>query len=73
MARKWEVIPSQLKVLAEAFKDAENTSNEKITLALLKDQTTQTYRISLLGYIHMGFDNLYGYTGSYEKQMTSAM
>ncbi len=64
--------PQSLKVLAQALEIAENPSNEKNTWHLLKDQTPQTYRVSLLGYIHMGFDNLYGYTGSYEKQMTSA-
>jgi two-component system NtrC family sensor kinase len=64
--------PQSLKVLTQALEIAGNPSNEKNTWHLLKGQTPQTYRVSLLGYTHMGFDNLYGYTGSYEKQMASA-
>src|SRR5436190_17640199 len=64
--------PQALKVLAQALEIAGNPSNEKNTWHLLKGQTPETYRVSLLSYTHMGFDNLYGYTGDYEKQMTSA-
>jgi len=64
--------PLAHKVLTQALEIAGNSSNEKNTWHLLKGQTPDTYRVSLLGYTHMGFDNLYGYTGDYEKQMTSA-
>jgi tetratricopeptide (TPR) repeat protein len=64
--------PQALKVLAQALEIAGNPSNEKNIWHLLKGQTPEMYRINLLGYTHMGFDNLYGYTGDYEKQMTSA-
>ena len=64
--------PKSLKVLEQALEIAGNPSNGKNTWHLLKRQTAQTYRVWLLGYTHMGFDNLYGYTGDYEKQMTSA-
>src|SRR4029078_13278344 len=56
----------------QALEIAGNPSNERNTWHLLKGQTPQSYRVSLLSYTHMGFDNLYGYTGDYEKQMTSA-
>jgi len=64
--------PQALKVLTQALEIAGNPSNERNTWHLLKGQTPQSYRVSLLSYTHMGFDNLYGYTGDYEKQMTSA-
>ena len=64
--------PQALKVLTQALEIAGNPSNERNTWHLLKGQTPETYRVSLLSYTHMGFDNLYGYTGDYEKQMTSA-
>jgi len=64
--------PQALKVLTQALEIAGDPSNEKNTWHLLKGQTPGTYRVSLLSYTHMGFDNLYGYTGDYEKQMVSA-
>jgi signal transduction histidine kinase len=64
--------PQALRVLTQALEIAGNPSNEKNTWHLLKGQTPETYRVSLLSYTHMGFDNLYGYAGDYEKQMTSA-
>jgi len=63
--------PRSLKVLNQALEIAENPSNEKNTWHLLKGQTPRSYRLYLLGYIHIGFDNLYGYTGNYEKQILS--
>jgi len=64
--------PQAYKVLTQALEIAGNSSNEKNTWRLLKGQTAETYRVSLLGYTHMGFDNLYYFTGDHEKQLQSA-
>jgi two-component system NtrC family sensor kinase len=64
--------PGALKLLTQALTIAENPFNEKNPWHLAKGQTPATYGASLLGYVHMGFDNLYGCAGSFEKQLQSA-
>jgi len=64
--------PRSLNVLMQALEIAGDPSNENNRWQLLKGQTQETYWGSLLGYTHMGFANLYRYTGDYEKQLTSA-
>ena len=59
--------PRSLKVLMQASDIAEDPSSEKNTLHLIKGQTPQTYRLSMLGYIHLGLGYLYDNTGNYEK------
>ena len=66
--------PRSLKVLNQALEIAGNPSNEKNTWHLLKGQTPRSYRIDLLGNVHMLLlTNLYGYTGNYGKQITKPM
>ena len=63
--------PRSLKVLMQASAIAEDPSNEKNTGHLLKGQTPRTYRLSMLGYIHLGLGYLYANTGNYEKGLAT--
>jgi tetratricopeptide (TPR) repeat protein len=64
--------PRSLKLLNDALEIANDPSNEKFTWNLREHQTPQSYRLWLLGYVHFGFNSLYGYTGNYEKQIDEA-
>jgi two-component system, NtrC family, sensor kinase len=59
--------PRSLKVLMQASAIAEDPSNEKSAVYLLTGQAAQTYRLTILGYIHLGLGYLYANTGNYEK------
>ena len=63
--------PRSLKVLMQASAIAEDPSIEKNTVHLLNGQTPRTYRLSMLGYIHLGLGYLYANTGNYEKGLAT--
>ena len=65
--------PKSLKVLSQALEIAENPANEKNTWHLLNTQTPQSYRLTVLGYTHLGLNNLYGSTGNYDKQIAETI
>ena len=66
---KMQNYPLSFKVLMQALEITENPASEKNTWHLKKWQTPQTYRLSILGYTHLGLGFLYAYSGNYEKQM----
>jgi two-component system, NtrC family, sensor kinase len=63
--------PQSLKVLKQALEITEDSSNEKKPWHLSKGQAPRTYRLSLLGYTHLGFGWLYFFTGNNEKQINA--
>ena len=65
--------PKALKVLTQALDIAENPANEKNTWHLLNTQTPRIYRLTVLGYIHLGLNNLYTNTGNYDNQIAETM
>lgn len=63
--------PRSLKLLNAALDIVNNPANEKYSFAT-KDQTPHDVRMSLLGWVHLGFCALYRNSGNYRKAILSA-
>ena len=64
--------PRSLKLLNAALDIANNPANEKYIYNLPKGQTSNAFRLGLLGWVHFGFSALYRYSGDYRKTIIAA-
>ena len=64
--------PEALTVINQGLKIAEDPSNGKKAGYLQNGQTSQMYRLSVIGILYTALESLYGYTGNYEKQIAIA-
>ena len=65
--------PKALKVLTQALEIAENPANEKNTWHLSNTQTPRIYRLTVLGYTHLGLNNLYANTGNFDNRIAETI
>jgi signal transduction histidine kinase len=63
--------PRSLKVLMQASAIAGDSSSEQHTWHLSPKQTTQNYRVSILGYVQLAQGFLYDFTGYPDKQIAA--
>jgi tetratricopeptide (TPR) repeat protein len=64
--------PRVLKLLNTALEIASNPANEKYIYNLPKGQTPESYRLTVLSWVHLSFGGLYDYTANYEKAIVAA-
>jgi len=64
--------PAALKAINQGFKIAKDPSNVKKAGYLQNGQTSQMYRLSVIGILYTALESIYVYVGDYKKQIAIA-